>query len=224
MKVTQLHSWKVNYREAVRIQNSLIENLSFPKLKKKPKRVAGADVSCSKRSTMLFASVVVLSLPDLSVIEEQLVESPAVFPYIPGLLSFREIPILCKAFRKIKTAPEAVICDGQGIAHPRGIGLAAHLGLILNIPTVGCAKSRLVGEYKPVGEKRWSRSRLRFGGKNIGSVVRSRRGVKPVFISPGNNIDLQGSIKLIRWCTTRYRLPEPTRLAHISVNRYRRLS
>ena len=222
MQVKRLHSWKVTYSQAIAIQSRLSSRLSFRALPKTPKLVAGVDVSCNRHSDIIYAGIVVLSLPDLAVVEKITVEGRAVFPYIPGLLSFRELPVVLQAFRKLKSYPDAVICDGQGIAHPRGFGLAAHCGLLLDLPTVGCAKSRLIGKHGSVSSKRWSTKPLLIDGKIVGQVVRSKAGVKPLYVSPGNNIDIPSSLQLIRHCTCRYRLPEPTRQAHLLVNRFRR--
>ncbi len=196
--------------------------LSLPLWKHTPITVAGADVSFSKKDPRIFAAVVVLKLPELEIVEIATAVDTASFPYVPGLLSFREIPILIQAFKKLKQTPDIVLCDGQGIAHPRGIGLASHLGLFLDIPTIGCAKSRLIGEYRPVGEKQWSKSLLKHKGETVGTVLRTRAQVKPLFISPGHLIDLNGSVSIVKKCTGRFRLPEPTRQAHIAVNQLRK--
>jgi len=143
------------------------------------------------------------------------------FPYVPGLLSFREAPALTKAFRKMRTKPDVIIFDGQGIAHPRGIGLASHMGLILDCPTIGCAKTRLVGTHPPLSDTQGSRVLLKNHGRVVGAVVRTRERVKPVFVSPGHAITLEESVRLVLSCCKGYKLPEPTRQAHIAVNRLR---
>ena len=221
MKIKNLNRWDVDYSEAAIIQKSLAEALKFVPLKKDLRFIAGADVSSQKGDNRVYASVVVLSLPSLKVVESQSAYGVTQFPYVPGFLAFREIPVLCMAFEKLRNIPDAVICDGHGIAHPRGVGLASHLGLILDIPTVGCAKSRLIGDFVPVGERKMDWSNLEINGKTAGAVLRTRVGTKPVFVSPGHRIDLESSIRLIGMCLTRYRLPEPTRLAHQYVNLYR---
>ena len=159
------------------------------------------------------ASVVVLSLPELQVIEPY-AERPITFPYVPGLLSFREAPVILDALAQLKTRPDVLMLDGQGIAHPRRLGIAAHLGVILDHPTVGCAKSRLTGKYEEPGEEKGSYTWLRDGEEIIGAVLRTRSRVKPVFVSVGNKISLDSAIDLVLRCTDRYRLPEPTRWAH----------
>jgi deoxyribonuclease V len=170
----------------------------------------------------LFAAVLVYSFPDLELCEVRTVRALVRFPYIPGLLSFREAPALVRAFRRLRLRPDLLICDGQGIAHPRGIGLASHLGIILGVPTIGCAKSRLVGDYDEVGPKVGDRSPLVFEGKVVGAVVRSRSGVRPLFVSSGHRINLDRSIHFILASCRGYRLPEPVRQADIRVERLKR--
>ncbi len=168
----------------------------------------------------MYAAVVVMSLPELELVETATAYGEAYFPYIPGLLSFREVPVLLEAFQALKRLPDAVICDGQGIAHPRGFGLAAHLGLLLDLPTVGCAKTRLIGEHRPAGMRKGSAAALKIDGKTVGKVLRTRTGVKPVYVSPGNKLDVESSVKLVCLCS-KYRVPEPTRHAHMLCNRLR---
>ncbi len=224
MNVRTLHAWPANYREAVQIQEVLRRRLRLTPLKRPVRLVAGADVSYSKGSPDLFAAVVILSLPNLEVVETRTTKAKAGFPYLPGLLSFRELPPLLDAFKRLRTVPDAVICDGQGIAHPRRFGLASHLGLLLDLPTVGCAKSLLVGNYREPAGRRWSRRDLIHEGEVIGQVLRTREAVKPVFVSPGHKIDLEGSVTLVRQCIGRFRLPETTRHAHSLVNKIRQES
>jgi deoxyribonuclease V len=161
---------------------------------------------------------VVFSFPELLKIEEKWIQDKVRFPYIPGLLSFREIPVLLEALKRLKTDPELIICDGQGIAHPRGLGLASHLGLLVDRATIGCAKSRLVGEFSEVKEEKGSYAPLWYKEQMVGAVVRTRRGVKPLFISPGNRITLDESVKIVLECCGKYRVPEPTRQAHLLVS------
>jgi deoxyribonuclease V len=183
--------------------------------------VAAADVSYNKFDPRLFAVAVVVDAKTLDVIEQVGVEVPARFPYIPGLLSFREAPAVLEAFRRLSTRPDVVICDGQGYAHPRRMGLACHLGLWLGVPTIGCAKSRLVGEYTEPGAKRGSRSPLVDDGETIGLVLRTRDRVKPLFVSPGHRCDMESAARVVLECAPRYRLPVPSRLAHQAVNALR---
>ncbi|UCD84024.1 MAG: deoxyribonuclease V [Deltaproteobacteria bacterium] len=215
MKIRTLHPWKVSYKEAVRIQNELRDRLIIRSEFTNPKLVAGADVSYSKKIARFYAMVVILKYPELTPVEEAGATRPIEFPYIPGLLSFRETPVLLEAFKRVKNIPDVVIVDGQGIAHPRGLGLASHLGLILDLPTVGCAKKRLAGEHREVADRAGGYELLRINGNVVGAVLRTKKGVKPVFISPGHRIDLASSIELVLNTTRGYRLPEPTRQAHM---------
>jgi deoxyribonuclease V len=165
---------------------------------------------------------VVFSLDPFAVVEEAVAWGHVSFPYIPGLLSFREAPILLKAFKKLRHTPDIVIFDSQGIAHPRGLGLASHMGLLLDTPSIGCAKSRLVGTFKEPGTRAGARSPLKHEGKHIGTVLRTRDGVKPVFVSPGHKIDMRGAVRWVLKCCKGYRLPEPTRAAHHLSNKARK--
>ena len=184
--------------------------------------IAGADVSYAKRPETMYAAVVVMEWPSGEVVEEVTAERRAEFPYIPGLLSFREIPSLLAAFERLRTRPDVIIYDGHGIAHPRGFGIASHLGVLLDAPTIGCAKKRLVGEHEEPGPERGSQVPLRLEGKTIGTVLRTRSKVKPVFISVGHRIGLRSAVRLVLETGGGYRLPEPTRLAHLLSNAARR--
>jgi deoxyribonuclease V len=223
MEIKRLHRWDVTHREAVDIQQELKEKLILhdEDVIEPIKTIAGADVSYEKRKGLLFAAVVLLSWPAMDIIEDAYSIEEVRFPYIPGLLTFREGPPLLKAFEKLNHSPDAVIFDGQGIAHPRGIGLASHIGLFLDIPTVGCAKTRLIGSYDPVGNRVGDCSSMTYKDRTIGAVLRTREKVKPVFVSPGHRIGLQRAVELVLSCCTGYRLPEPTRRAHLAVNRLR---
>ncbi len=182
--------------------------------------VAGADVST--RGDQGYATVAVLSFPGLSVVEVRGYEAPLEFPYVPGLLAFREIPLVVRALEQIESDVDAMILDAHGLAHPRGLGLASHLGLFLDVPTVGCAKSRLVGKHEEPGREKGSVTDLIYRKKVVGRVVRTRTGVSPVYVSVGNRIDLDSAVQLVLACCTRYRLPETTRQAHNAANRLRR--
>ncbi|MHC4481288.1 MAG: deoxyribonuclease V, partial [Planctomycetota bacterium] len=179
--------------------------------------VAGADVAFDRRSNSVFAAALLLSYPELEVVEQASARQTSPFPYVPGLLSFREGPAVLKAFAKLRRRPDVVIFDGQGYAHPRRLGLASHMGLWLRLPTVGCAKSRLTGEHKEPGKRKGSVTPLLDGAEQIGAVVRTRSGVKPVFVSPGHLADVASSLGLVLDCCRGLRLPEPTRQAHIAV-------
>jgi deoxyribonuclease V len=222
MRIRNLHPWDVPYQEAIRIQEGLRSKLEFKRLSAEIRYVAGTDVSFSKNTNTLWAGVVVLGYPELVRVEEKWVKDKSDFPYIPGLLSFREVPILLKALMRLETDPCLILCDGQGIAHPRGVGLASHLGILVDKPTIGCAKTRLVGDFSKVGQRKGHHTPLRHNGFVVGAVVRTRYGVRPLFISPGNKITLGESIEFVLKCCGRYRLPEPTRQAHLLVTGLRR--
>lgn len=181
--------------------------------------VAGADVST--QDDRGYATVVVLSFPELSVVEVRGYEAPLTFPYVPGLLAFREIPPVVGALRKVESEVDALILDGHGLAHPRGMGLASHLGLFLDVPTIGCAKTRLVGAHEEPGGEKESTADLVYREKIIGRVVRTRKNVSPVYVSVGNRVDLDSAVDLVLRCCTKYRLPETTRKAHDAANRLR---
>ncbi len=187
-----------------------------------PKYVAGMDVSCSKRSSNGWAAVVILRFPDLTVVDESWVQGKLLFPYIPGLLSFRELPLLLQALEQLDIEPDVFLCDGQGIAHPKRLGLAAHLGILINKPTVGCAKKRLVGNHEEVGPSRGDHSVLFHKGEAVGVALRTRSNVKPIFVSPGYGISLNDAIQLVLACTKGFRIPEPLRAAHRLVTRLRK--
>lgn len=214
MKYLKLHTWNVDYKKAVEIQERLKKSIILKGSTKNCKLIAGADVSYTKGSEIFYASVVVFNLQTMERVEEVTASGKVDFPYIPGLLSFRESPILLKAFAKIKSEPDVIILDAQGIAHPRGIGLASHIGLLLDKSSIGCAKTRLIGEYNEVGGEAGCHSQLTVKGKIVGAVLRTRKNVKPVFVSPGHKIDLNTSIDLVLKSCRGYRLPEPVRQAH----------
>jgi deoxyribonuclease V len=188
-------------------------------LKSKPEIIAGLDCAFSRDKKRIIACAVVLSLPDFKQIEMTTASQKVAFPYIPGLLSFREAPVCIAAVEKLKQEPDVFIIDGQGIAHPRRLGLAAHLGLFFDKPAIGCAKSRLVGTFKEPPSEKGAYSPLKDKKETIGAVVRTREKVKPVFVSIGNKCSLEDAIKITLTCAVKYRLPEPTRLAHQLVSK-----
>jgi deoxyribonuclease V len=187
-----------------------------------PKHIAAADVSYSRFDPTLYAAVVVVDAESLEPLDSASVASRATFPYVPGLLSFREAPPLLEAFNRLKTTPDAVLVDGQGFAHPRRFGIACHLGVWLGIPTIGCAKSRLVGTYDEPAAERGSRTDLRDGDDVIGSVLRTRHRVRPLFVSAGHLCDLKSAVRVVLATTRGLRLPTPARMAHALVNDLRR--
>jgi deoxyribonuclease V len=186
------------------------------------RHVAGADIAYDAASGTLFAAVLVFSFPALELRETRILRAPIRFPYVPGLLSFREAPALVAAFRRLRIRPELLLCDGQGIAHPRGIGLASHLGLLLRVASIGCAKSRLVGEHAPVGSRRGATTPLVLEGRAVGAVVRTRRGVRPLYVSPGHRIGLREAVRYVLRCCRGLRLPEPVRQADLTVGAAKR--
>lgn len=214
MKALDLHPWHVSYEQALAIQASLRRRLRLTPLLRAPRLVAGADVAYSRRTHRMYAAVVVLAMPSFEVVEVAESVSMARFPYIPGLFSFREIPPLLRAFRRLRRAPDAILFDGQGLAHPRRLGLACHAGVLLATPSIGCAKSRLVGEHDPVGPRRGDRAELTLEGDVVGAALRTRAGVKPVFVSAGHRVDLASAIDVVLATARGFRLPEPVRLAH----------
>jgi deoxyribonuclease V len=222
MRVEGLHDLQLSPAEARRLQDELASRVAAgPALDLRTLRyVAGADVSTEGERA--YATVAVLSFPELAVVEVQGCEAPLTFPYVPGLLAFREIPSVAGALRRVEAPVDAVIFDAQGLAHGRRMGLASHLGLFLDVPSVGCAKSRLVGSYEEPGPQKGSATDLVHRGEVVGRVVRTRDGVSPLFVSVGNRIDLGSAVELVLACSTRYRLPEPTRQAHNAANRLRR--
>lgn len=207
-----MHEWDVSPGEAIAIQKRLRSQVSLaPSFRLADLRtVAGVDAAYGDVNR---AAVVVFSFPDLEVLESAVALRESVFPYVPGLLSFREIPAVLDALDKLKTTPDVLICDGQGYAHPRRLGLASHLGVYLDRPAVGCAKSRLVGTYTEPGPAVGDRSPLVHRGEVVGAVLRSKPRTNPLFVSPGNKVDIETSISLVLACLRGYRLPEPTRLA-----------
>jgi len=223
MRIRRLHRWDLDYADAVELQNRLRGALvQSPVNLGRVNTVAGVDVSCSRQSSLIHAAIVVLRLPALSPIESSRASVEVPFPYIPGLLSFREGPAVIAAFEGLGATPDAVIFDGQGYAHPRRLGLAAHLGLWLGVPTVGCAKTRLTGEHEPAPADRGKWSSLKNAGEEIGAVLRTREGVKPVFVSRGHLCDLPSAVALVTACLGGCRLPETTRHAHRLCNQVRK--
>jgi deoxyribonuclease V len=222
MDYRRLHGWDVTPEQAVRIQQELRTRLiARDEELAEFRTVAAMDVSYDKRSPWLFAAVVVIRLPGFHVVETAGVRAQARFPYVPGLLSFRESPAGLEAWEKLRTRPDCLICDGHGYAHPRRFGFACHFGLLVDLPTIGLAKSVLVGRFDPPGAARGSATDLTDAGEVIGAAVRTREGAEPVFVSVGHRIDLPRAVATVLACTAGYRLPEPARRAHALVNRLR---
>ncbi len=217
-----LHPWNVTPDEAIKIQNKLRDLVKVENLKTEINYIAGADISFDKGSNVVYAGIAVLKFPELEEIERSLVIMEVSFPYIPGLLSFRESPALIKAWEKIEVVPDVVVIDGQGIAHPRRFGIASHFGVLIDRPTIGCAKSLLIGKYDEPAEKAGSYSYLYDSGEIVGVALRTRDNVQPVFVSIGHKITLEESIKIILQTVKGFKIPEPTRHAHNLVNALRR--
>ena len=214
IKISHPHRWDLSPKDAKRIQLELAQNVICENEVGQINYVAGIDVGFDLKRNISKAAIAILSYPNLNFIESTKAELETVFPYIPGLLSFREVPVIIEALKKINQIPDAILCDGQGIAHPRRFGLACHIGVVTGIPTIGVAKSRLSGKYKSLGLEKGSTAPLKDKDENIGSVIRSRKNVKPLFISIGHKLDLEKCLKIVWNCITKYRLPETTRWAH----------
>jgi len=214
VKALSLHPWQVAPDEAQRIQRELAGLVSTRHELGDVRRVAGADISLDRVRNLARAAVVILSYPGMELLEKRMVERDLSFPYIPGLLSFREAPAILEAFEKVREAPDLLLVDGHGLAHPRRFGIACHLGLLLDLPAIGCAKSRLVGEHGPVAEFPGSQAEVMDRGQVVGVAVRTRVGSKPLYVSIGHRVDLDGAVRWVLNCVRDYRLPEPARLAH----------
>lgn len=208
-----LHRWDLSVDEMKETQRELAKRIVLEDQFDAIRYIAGVDMALNELSGKARAAVVLLSFPELTILEQHVYEEPLRMAYVPGLLSFRELPCVLGALEQLKQRPDLVMVDGQGIAHPRGLGIAAHLGVWTRLPSVGCAKSILVGKHEPVGEEVGDWQPLVYHHKTIGAALRTRVKVKPMFISPGNKISLESSIKYVLACGRGYRLPEPTRLA-----------
>jgi deoxyribonuclease V len=207
------HRWKVTPKQAVAIQQRLAAAVRSEPTTGRIRLVTGVDAAFSRDGARCVAAAVVWDVEAECAVEERLAVRPLRFPYVPGLLSFREAPAVIAALRKLRYEPDAIICDAHGLAHPRRFGLACHVGVLCDRPTIGCAKSVLVGEFAVPKPERGSRTALRDRGDRIGTVVRTRSGVKPVFVSVGHRVDLRTAERIVLACATGYRLPEPTRRA-----------
>ena len=214
MELRDLHPWHVSPREAIAIQRQLAAQVVRQGGPRDVHRIAGVDIAVDAARGRGIGAVVVLSYPELAAVEVAVAEAPLTFPYVPGLLSFRETPVLQAAFARLAGPIDLLLVDGQGLAHPRRLGIACHLGLLLDVPTIGCAKSRLLGRHGAPDEPVGSRTDLVDGGEVIGSVLRTRAGVNPLFVSIGHRIGLAEAEAWVLRCCRGYRLPEPTRLAH----------
>lgn len=213
------HRWNVSPKQAMAIQRRLASWVECTLPRRPFRLVAGVDAAFSADGAQCIAAAVLWDVDRREVIEQRVVLRPLTFPYVPGLLSFRETPAVIAALRKLRSDPDAILCDAHGYAHPRRFGLACHVGVICRRPTVGCAKSRLIGSHGIPGLRRGKRVSLGDGGEIIGSVLRTQDRIQPVFVSVGHRVDLRSAERLVLRCATRYRLPEPTRLADRLVRR-----
>jgi len=218
MHVLELHSWQVTPTEAQAIQRRLAGMVSEDNSLTPPRLIAGVDVSKQSLDGVVTGAVVVLSYPQLNLVETQVVRQKITFPYVPGLLSFREAPVVLAACQQLVAVPDFILVDGQGIAHPRRLGLASYLGLLLNTPSIGCAKSILCGKHGLLGEHPGSSAEMRDGADVVGAALRTKAGVKPIYVSIGHRVDLPIAISVVMNCCQGYRLPEPIRLAHLAAS------
>ena len=217
MRLLDLHSWGVGTSGAGDLQRDLATKVVRSRcILSVPRYIAGTDMSVDRIHGRARAAAVVVEYPSLELVEVRTAEGPLTWPYVPGFLSFREAPLVLECLSLLQTEPDMVLVDGQGIAHPRRLGLASHLGLFIDVPTIGCAKSLLCGEHTALGHDRGQTAEITHSGEVIGAAVRTRSDVKPVFVSIGHRFDLAGAVEWVLHCCGRYRLPEPTRLAHLA--------
>lgn len=214
MIIRQRHAWDLAPKEAMALQAHLATEIVLRDQLGPVRHVAGVDVGFEDNGAITRAAVAVLAFPSLQLEISVIARKPTCFPYVPGLLSFREVPAVLAAMEQLDILPDLLLCDGQGIAHPRRLGIASHLGLLLDVPSIGVAKTRLVGKHDEVPDKRGAWVPLRDRNETIGAVLRTRQGIKPLYISPGHRIGLESAIAWVMACLTRYRLPETTRWAH----------
>ena len=203
--------WPTEIREAREIQIALAAQVRCIRLTSPIRLIAGVDASISGHR--VFAAACLYDFPSLDIVEEAVASRPLMFPYVPGFLSFREGPVVLDVLAALGRKPDLLLIDGQGIAHPRKLGLASHIGVLLDIPAIGCAKSRLIGNFREPGQGRGCRSQLTFNGQTVGAVVRTRTGVRPLFVSPGHLVDISGSVRFVLRTAPRFRIPEPLRRA-----------
>ena len=218
MQAQHLHSWQMTPDQAKKVQRELAVMVCRNNAVEAVRLVAGVDISAPNFAGLARAAVVVLSYPELKLVERKVITKEVTFPYVPGLLSFRESPLVIAACEELEAIPDLILVDGQGIAHPRRLGLASHLGLLWDRPTIGCAKSRLCGEHNMVSVEPGSYAEITDNGEVIGAVLRTKVGVAPLYISIGHKVDLESAISWVLRCCRGQRLPEPTRLAHLAAS------
>ncbi len=208
----------ISINEATAIQNELRHKVVLTDIPKNITTIAGADISHNKDTDVIYAGIVVLSYPQMVVQSYSLITTATKFPYVPQYLGFREVPALLEAWKQLPVKPDITVLDGQGITHPRRMGIASHFGVLANCPAIGCAKSMLYGKYDPLPLDKFSISPIYGGSEILGYALRTKTGVKPVYISPGNLVSVRDSLNIMTQCITKYRIPEPTRIAHEKVN------
>lgn len=217
MNIRHIHPWNVSAEEAIAIQRRLATQISHQNgIPQVVQRVAGADLSPPDKEGYVQCGVVILDLPSLRLVEVKTARGKPSFPYVTGLLSFREAPLVLEALERLEHPPDLLLADGQGLAHPRRFGLACHLGLLTGLPTIGCAKSRLVGVHGPLPSEKGASALLCHKREVVGAALRTRQGVRPLYVSIGHKVDLPTAMHWVLACCARYRVPEPTRLAHFA--------
>lgn len=216
MRAQHLHEWRLTPEQARQTQRELAARVSRTNEIGAVRLVAGVDISAPDDRGLARSAAVILRYPGLTLIESRVIEKEVTFPYVPGLLSFRESPLILAACEELDNDPDLILVDGQGIAHPRRMGLASHLGLVLDKPTIGCAKSRLCGRHGMVGAEQGSYAEILDNGEVIGAALRTKLGVSPIYVSIGHKVNLEAAIDLVLRCCMDKRLPEPTRLAHLA--------
>ncbi|MCG8324614.1 MAG: deoxyribonuclease V [Thiotrichales bacterium] len=214
LRLHHQHDWQLSAAEAIQLQKQMAVQVSLVDDLPAVRHVAGVDVGFEQQGRITRAAIAVLEFPGLNLVESALAHCKTQFPYIPGLLSFRELPAVLQALERLRSLPDLFLCDGQGYAHPRRFGIACHLGVLTGIAAIGVGKTRLLGKYMEPPDQRGAWSELTDRGETIGAVLRSRTGVKPLFISAGHKVTLQTAIDYVMQCTGRYKLPETTRMAH----------
>lgn len=211
---TPPHSWALTPRQAIALQKQLRDKVLRKDSLGTVRHVAGTDVGFEQSGAVSRAAVVVLTYPGLELVDYSIARLPTCFPYVPGLLSFREAPVVLSALDALRVQPDLILCDGQGIAHPRRMGIASHIGILRDIPTIGVGKTRLTGSHEEPPQQRGAWQPLTDRGEIIGAVLRTRANTRPIFVSTGHRISLQTAVQYVLACTTRFRLPETTRWAH----------
>jgi deoxyribonuclease V len=214
--------WDLTPREAIRLQEILRERVELQDRFGDIRFVAGADMAFDPKTGVAFAGVIVYRFPGLEEVERRMARRKLLFPYVPGLLSFRESPVLLAAFARLRTEPDLILIDGHGFAHPRRFGIACHLGILFDKPTIGCAKSRLVGEHQEPGKMAGSTTPLELEGERVGVVLRTRDGVRPIYVTTGHRVSLDSAVGLVKQCVEGFRIPKPTREADHYVRDLRR--